>query len=246
MRKQKKDWAIVNNMSYYSCLSQKVSNALISNFHHNTNDIRLTFFGRITNICDVRKTNLIMIEETYHKHITKKKYREKIFKDSNLPLSKAKNLIKDSIQDVKRGLFLDIYQATESAIKLLARDRNVEVPNNFGQTFTNLVNLTTNTHSDPNINISNTEKNMYTDLQKLMSVIRNCIHNNGIYRPVNQRNFHMVYKGITYSYRVGDIVPLKWSLIFIILEDVINMLNKVINNINHLNLFSNNIVDPTV
>ncbi|MHC8520255.1 hypothetical protein ACPJHQ_01855 [Rossellomorea sp. H39__3] len=213
----------LDKMHKLSLKSFSVQHDLETNFGFNSNDIRSTTFGRICNILDTRRVSYLMISEFQQKKLSQKKYRNKVF-DSSLPIYGDLNFVyQNSIADLKRGYFLDIFQTFESTIRQLnVQLGNKNIPGLFKIFNENILTST---------GLSTHRKVRAKELLVFISLLRNSIHNNGIYVPIHgsyKHSFPLNYKGDSYSYKKNDKIIINFELLLVITEDVIEVLKYII------------------
>jgi len=82
------------------------------------------------------------------------------------------------------------------------------------------------------------------ELMKLLRLIRNTVHNNGVFFPKNQKDDQVIYKGVTYHFIVGKPVSfVTWEFLIERLEDVLQLLIQVIHHPNIIGI-TDEIPDP--
>ncbi len=231
----------LDRMHELSLKSVKVQKDLLSNFGFNFKDIRMSSFGRIATVLDSRRVSYLMISEFQNKKLSQKKYRNKIF-DSKLPLyGGLDTMYLNSMGDLKRGFFLDIFQTFESALRLL----NIALGNNnVSGLYSILKNIIQKT------GLSSSQKKRAYELLEFISIHRNSIHNNGIYFPIhNSRTitFPINYRGSAYSFYDNQKIFLNFEIIFNVTEDIIEVLEYIIkdNRLNSYVVTSSFVVTPT-
>ena len=82
------------------------------------------------------------------------------------------------------------------------------------------------------------------ELMKLLQLVRNTIHNNGVFFPQNQQNDQVTYKGVTYNLEVGKPVKfVNWEFLIDRLNDGLQLLTEVIHDPNIIEI-TDEITDP--
>lgn len=63
---------------------------------------------------------------------------------------------------------------------------------------------------------------------ELLRLVRNTLHDNGVYFPPDERDYPLQYKGKTYMFRVGKPVDfVSWKFLLGLLSDLNEMLLEV-------------------
>lgn len=64
----------------------------------------------------------------------------------------------------------------------------------------------------------------FKQLKELLRLVRNTIHNNGVYRPENNQDKDIVFKNQTYSFKVGQPIDfVDWKFVSMINDELINL-----------------------
>ncbi|MFC4024759.1 hypothetical protein ACFOUV_13230 [Oceanobacillus longus] len=220
---------MLNRMHKLSLKSLDTQIHIIENFGFNIKDIRVTFFGRIATVLDSRRVSYMMISDFQNKKLSQKKYRNKVF-DSKIPIyGDLDTVYSNSMGDLKRGFFLDIFQTFESTLRQL----NISLGNDNIPALYKIL----NNYILPSTGLSNDQQNRARELLVFISLLRNSVHNNGIYFPVHggyNITFPINYKGNSYTYSRNDKILLNFELLLGVTEDVIEVLEYIIkdNNLN--------------
>lgn len=211
----------LDRMYKLSIKSLEIQSHFFNNFLFNFKDIRMTSFGRLSTILDSRRTSYLMISQFQKQKLSQKKYRKRIFDSKITIYGDLDALYRNSISDLKRGFFLDIFQTFESTLRLL----NLGLGNN---NVSGLNSILKNIFQKTGLSAG--QKKRAKELLGFISIIRNSIHNNGVYLPIHDRTttFPIKYRGVDYTFHTNDIITLNFEILFNVTEDVIDVLKYII------------------
>ena len=180
------------------------------------NDVRVTVFSKIINVLNSAQLGLTFIGQSLLQdnwwNITAKEH---------IPNDDKNSYINEVDMFLKLGLVQFSFSSVESSFRVLIRSLDPKMCSNGTGNFESIYKSLFK-----KINLSNKEE--YVSLMDLLKLIRNSLHNNGVYFPQNNKNCFIKYKGKSYEFIIGEAIDFAdWLFLIKLIEDVREMLDEV-------------------
>lgn len=193
-------------------------------------DARITFFTKSFAVLDSITLCFIFGD----KYLGKNPWWISIAKQYSLklPESSIRTAMKDTFdQFVLTACFQLIFSSMESSLRLISKEidpaRYVEMQNSFDSIYSSLFRTLIK---------NKRRKKRYLKLMDILRLVRNTIHNNGVYCPTPKRNKppphsrQITWKGVTCKFTVNRIVKVDnfWELVFRTAADILPIMKEII------------------
>ena len=123
----------------------------------------------------------------------------------------------------KLGFMQLVFSATESSLRLLLRALNPTVATNGTAEFKSIYECLIRTE----LRLQGADE--WIDMLDLFRLMRNMIHNNGVYFHKTGTDFSVTYKGTAYRFKHGQKIDfVYWDLCLAILDDVLDLLTAIL------------------
>ena len=231
-------WANIKNMKMKDIESiQKIrdsisdkKDSLIAQFNNwdPIKDARITVLSKCINVCNSTQLSFTFM----HFHLTHLDWWKQIAK-SEIPANDAQIYANEFAMFTKIGFIQFTFSSIESAFRIYVKALDPIACNNGTAEFKSIYSWLLK-----KINLQSHE-----NLIDLLRLIRNTIHNNGVYFHKSGINETVTYKGKNYNFNIGQPVDfVTWDFIFEVMEEV----EELIVNVVKMNEISsiNQIIDP--
>lgn len=186
-------------------------------------DARITIFSKCINVCNSTQLAFTFMQF----HLTDIEWWQKISKN---PISHADIQIYINEYDMftKIGFLQFSFSSIESALRIFVKSLDPTACNNGTSEFKNIY-----SYLLKRLNLQSQE-----NMLDLLRLIRNTIHNNGVYFHKNGNNESISYKGKSYDFNIGNRISfVTWDFIFEIMKDIEDLIVEIINS-NELRVIS--------
>jgi hypothetical protein len=191
-------------------------NRLIAQFDNwdPINDARITVFSKCINVCNSTQLSFTFM----HFHLTHLDWWKQIAK-SEIPTSDAQIYANEFAMFTKIGFIQFTFSSIESAFRIYVKTLDSTACNNGTAEFKSIYSWLLK-----RINLQSHE-----NLIDLLRLIRNTIHNNGVYFHKSGINETVIYKGQVYNFIIGQPVEfVTWDFIFEVMEEVEELIINVV------------------
>jgi len=177
-------------------------------------DARITIFSKCINVC-----NSIQLSFTFmHFHLTRPEWWKQIAK-IEIPTNDAEIYLNEFNMFTKIGFVQFIFSSIESAFRIYVKSLDASACNNGTAEFKSIYSWL----------LKRTNLQGHENLLDLWRLIRNTIHNNGVYFHKSGLNESVTYKGINYDFNIGIPVDfVTWDFIFEVMSDIENLIIDVV------------------
>ena len=215
-------------------LATDMKSKLISDFPHYdiSKDARITTFSKFINVANSTQLLLTFIGQ----HLLDVEWWKQTAK-KEIPTS-DKNIYSNEVQSfTKLGFVQFIFSSVESGIRLILRAIDSTSCSGgtaeFKSIYDTLLNSKLSVKPEDSI-----------ELLDLLRLVRNTIHNNGVYFHRNGSNQTINYKGVQYNFTIGVPVDfVTWEFLTSISKDLITLLDKIFRDQN-VSSIQTTIIDP--
>lgn len=191
-------------------------------------DARITIFAKCINVCN--STHLAFIY--LHFNLTNIQWWKQIA-NTEIPEDDIKLYASEYDMFTKIGFIQFSFSSVESAFRIFVKEIDPSACNNGTADFKNIY-----SYLLKKLNLQN-----YENTLDLLRLIRNTIHNNGVYFHRSGNNESVIHKGIIYDFNIGTPISfVTWNFIFEIIREVEDLIVDVVNSKEIKNIVSIN--DP--
>jgi len=181
------------------------------------NDARVTFFRKISQICDTSRLSLSF----YSDYLLTDKYWEDRFPNHIISNNNKKKLCNGYDQYIRTAFMTESFSAFESSIRIIAESHNPNKYREFQRSINKIVKWFLN-----DMGLSS----LYPVI-KIFSHIRNSMHSNGLFNPLNQKDDIITYQDKTFSFKVGETIEYGgWTDLFSITKIVTLVMKQIVEN----------------
>jgi hypothetical protein len=193
------------------CLSSKYPN------WDTKEDIRNTVFFRFINALNSIKLSIIFIEQ----HLKDNRWWRKSFPEIT---SHDKQIqLREFAQSTKHHFGLSIFILIENAFRIFLRAIDPAACNSGTDAFESIYKCLLNSK------LVNTPSSTAIELLELVRLVRNTIHNDGIYFHRNGKDIEVSYKGEKYQFIYGKPVEfVTWEFLLMLTDDIRELLVQTI------------------
>jgi hypothetical protein len=204
-------------------------------------DARITFFSKSIVIIDSVTLCFIFAD----RHLSNNRWwvtSANMYHLNSPPVNSRTAIIEGFRQFILLGFFHFMFSAMESSIRLIAKKVDNVLYEKTQRNFENIYQWLVRALQ---------LKNRYVKLMDILRLIRNTIHNNGVYSPVPKkgrqlRDRQMSWKGVRCKFPVNKNVKADdfWRLVFATVPDTLSMMRQIIDSsqVSHIS----SIKDPSV
>lgn len=179
-----------------------------------TNDARITVFSKLINVCNSTQLSLIF----YHVHLTNKDWWKQIMNDK-ISKKDIKICMNEHIMFTKLAFIHFSFSSIESAFRLYVRSLDGSACKNGTSDFKSIYSWL----------LKRTKLQAYETLLDLLRLVRNTVHNNGVYFSKSGLNESLNYNGKVYNFNHGSKVEfMTWELVYEIISEVQALVAKVV------------------
>lgn len=191
-------------------------------------DARITIFSKCINVCISTQLSFTFM----YFHLTKVDWWKQIAK-SEIPQKDAIIYANEFNMFTKIGFIQFTFSSIESAFRLYVKSLNPTACNNGTAEFKSIYSWL----------LKRANLQAHENLLDLLRLIRNTIHNNGVYFHKSGSNESVTFKGKNYNFNVGSPVDfVTWDFIFEIMTNIEDLIIEVVKS-NVINVI-NQIDDP--
>jgi len=207
-------------------IEEKKNTLLLNEFWGKNNDIRVTIFNRFLTFLFSTKLSLIFIET----NLMDNNWWKLNFRD--LQTKDIYQHTKEFETWSKHHFGLSIFIQTEYFTRKILRSIDPSACSNATSDFKSVYETLLS-----KIDINYPEaKNLYN----LLRLVRNTIHNDGIYRNRYSNNEIVTYKGVEYSFLHDCLIDfVTWNFLIDITNDIVQLIKEIIFNKNVANISDN-------
>lgn len=178
-------------------------------------DARITIFSKCINVCNSTQLAFTFM----HFHLTDPQWWKQIGK-SEIPLTDIQIYLSEYDMFTKIGYIQFSFASIESAFRLYVKALDPTACNNGTSEFKSIYSYL----------LKRLSLQSHENILDILRLIRNTVHNNGVYFHKNGNNETVTYKGIVYNFNIGTpITFVTWDFIFEIIKDVEDLIVDVIN-----------------
>lgn len=199
--------------------------------HWEVNDSRLTCFSKISNSINAATLSYISFIE-YFLSFDKDSFWYRVKKDSeeiNEDFTEEDLLI--HLLSLKQSslfsLFHQVFSSLESSLRIFLREQTLI----FGQKATEDFQQVFEKHLYEVCGFNRNKADEYWDLLHILSTIRNCVHNNGVYIHKSSGDYTIEYnrEGIKeFNFKQGKSFKIQWDEQKVLFIHLLEMLNDII------------------
>ena len=195
-------------------------------------DARLTSFSKLINVL-----NSLQLGFTFtSKHLLQKSWWDLISK-APTPDGDKQVMANEFVNFLKVGFVQALVSSVESSLRILLRSLDVNACHGGMAQFKSIYECLFNSKLDP-------PPFQGTDTLDLLRLVRNTIHNNGVYFSPKGADETVTWRGSPYQFRQGVAIDfVTWELLIDIADDVRRILREVVEDPNVRKLTAQ-IVDP--
>lgn len=177
-------------------------------------DARITLFSKLINVCNSTQLSFTFM----HFHLTRVDWWKQIAK-SEIPRKDSLMYANEFDMFTKMGFIQFTFSSIESAFRLFVKAIDQNACNNGTADFKNLYSWL----------LKRCVLQSNESLLDLLRLVRNTIHNNGVYFHKSGRNESVKYNGVDYNFTIEKPVDfMTWDFIFKLSEDVAKLVNAVV------------------
>lgn len=177
-------------------------------------DARITVFSKLINVCNSTQLSFTFMSF----HLTKLDWWKQIAK-SEIPVNDAQIYANEYDMFTKIGFIQFSFSSIESAFRLFVKSLDSSACNNGTAEFKSIYSWL----------LKRTDLQSHENLLDLLRLVRNTIHNNGVYFHKSGLNESVTYKGNDYNFNIGSPVDfMTWDFIFDLIGDVETLVIKVV------------------
>jgi len=200
-------------------------NKIISEFPtwNSEKDARITVFSKLINVCNSTQLSFTFMQF----HLTNVDWWKQIAKNE-ISQNDTMIYVSEFNMFTKIGFVQFAFSSVESAFRLFVKSLDSSACNNGTAEFKSIYSWL----------LKKTNLHIHENLLDLLRLIRNTIHNNGVYFHKSGLNESVTYKGINYDFNFGIPVDfVTWNFIFEVMSDVEDLIIQVVksNEINSIN-----------
>lgn len=195
-------------------------------------DARITTFSKFINVSNSTQLSLTFVGH----HLLDPEWWIKTAK-KDLPVS-DKNIYVNEYHSISKIAFVQfIFSSIESGLRLILKAVDPNACNNGTAEFKSIYDCILNTK------LINKPPNSI-ELLDLLRLVRNTIHNNGVYFHRNGNNQSVTYKGKQYDFVIEQAIDfVTWEFLIQISKDLLELMNSIIRDETVKNI-SSTIRDP--
>ncbi|PVX44614.1 hypothetical protein C8C85_0359 [Flavobacterium sp. 103] len=177
-------------------------------------DARITVFSKCINVCNSTQLSFTFM----HFHLINLDWWKEIAK-SEIPANDAQIYANEYAMFTKIGFIQFTFSSIESAFRIYVKSLDPNACNNGTAEFKSIYSWLLK-----RVNLQNHE-----NLLDLFRLIRNTIHNNGVYFHKSGISESITYKAKVYNFNIGQPVDfVTWDFIFEVMEEVEELIVNVI------------------
>ncbi len=189
---------------------------IISEFPNwnNIKDARITVFSKLINVCNSTQLSFTFM----HFHLTKLDWWKQIAK-SEIPKNDAQIYANEFDMFTKIGFVQFSFSSIESAFRLYVKSIDSSACNNGTAEFKSIYSWL----------LKQTNLQSHENVLDLLRLVRNTIHNNGVYFHKSGQSETVTYRGKDYNFTIGKPVDfMTWDFIFKLISDIENLVIEVV------------------
>jgi len=180
-------------------------------------DARITIFSKCINVCNSSNLSFICLDN----HMLKLDWWNDKFPHS--PNRDDIQIFVNEFEMFTKLAFIQfLFSSIESGLRIYVKNLDPTACNNGTSEFKSIYSYLLN-----RIGLKNHET-----MLDLLRLIRNTIHNNGVYYHKSAKNESVIYKNTTYDFVIGQKIPfVTWDFLFEVCEDIPHFLFEVVNSV---------------
>ena len=155
-----------------------------------SNDARLTYFRKISQICDTTRLSFSF----YTDYLLTGKYWEDRFPNHIISNNNMKKLCNGYDQYIRTSFMTENFSAFESSIRVIVEAYNHAKYREFQKSINLLVKWF----------LSEMRLGDFYPVIRVFSHIRNSMHSNGLFNPLNQKDEEITYQNKKFFFKVGE------------------------------------------
>ena len=154
------------------------------------NDARLTYFRKISQICDTSTLSFSF----YTDYLLTGKYWKDRFPNHIISNNNMKKLCSGYDQYIRTSFMTENFSAFESSVRVIAESYNCKKYLEFQHSINRLVSWF----------LDEMQLSSFYPVIRVFAHIRNSMHSNGLFNPLNQKDEEITYQNKTFSFKVGE------------------------------------------
>lgn len=177
-------------------------------------DARITVFCKLINVCNSTQLAFTFM----HLHLTSLDWWKQIAK-TEIPKNDIQIYVNEYDMFTKIGFIQFSFSSIESAFRLFVKSLDSSACNNGTAEFKSIYSWL----------LRRTNLQRHENVLDLLRLVRNTIHNNGVYFNKSGQNESVSYKGKNYNFIIGIPVDfMTWDFIFELFSDIENLVIDVV------------------
>ncbi len=178
------------------------------------NDARITIFSKCINVCNSAQLAFAFM----HFNLTDNQWWKQIA-TREIPTNDIQIYLKEYDMFTKIGFIQFSFASIESAFRLYVKTLDPTACSNGTAEFKSIY-----SYLLKRLNLQSHE-----NILDLLRLVRNTIHNNGVYFHKNGNDEIVIYKGIVYHFNIGTAISfVTWDFVFEIIKDLEDVIVDVI------------------
>ena len=207
---------------------QNSKKKLLKEQNLNSRDIRVTVFGKLVYVMNCTEMGMVFIDlDLSDRNWWVSNHRKYVSIDD------IQNLVDQFTGFLKIAFVHSVFSSIESSMRLFLMAIDPTACSNGTDNFKNIYSTL----------LKRLNLQQYEPLIDLWRLVRNSVHNNGIYYPRNLKDETIYYNGTTYKFEVGSPIDfVNWQLCLDLTKDMEKMIVEVVYSKKISSL--NNVIDP--
>lgn len=196
---------IQENFSLTTVNCDKTINQLLNEQNLQENDARITYFRKCSQITDTTTMSF----DFYQRYLLTRQWWKDRFPNHIMSERNMKNLAESYDQYIRTSYLIDNYSAFESSIRIIIQTYNAQKYEELQRSFTKLIKWF----------MKDLNRENPLPVFRVFTNIRNSMHSNGLFNPINQKNEEITYLDKKFIFELGKPIPYGgWTDIFSILK----------------------------
>lgn len=208
---------IQENFSLTTVNCDKIIDKLTNEEKLKENDARITYFRKCSQITDTSQMSF----DFYQRYLLTRQWWRDKFPNHIISERNMKKLSENYDQYIRTSYLIENYSAFESSMRIIMQTYDVKKYEELQYSFVKLIKWF----------IKDLGRENPLPVFKVFTNIRNSMHSNGLFNPINQKNEEISYQDKKFVFEVGKPIPYGgWTDIFSILKIVIIEFFLMVNN----------------
>lgn len=207
---------IQENFSLTTVNCDKTINQLLNKQNLKENDARITYFRKCSQITDTTTMSF----DFYQRYLLTRQWWKDRFPNHIMSERNMKSLAESYDQYIRTSYLIDNYSAFESSIRIITQMYNAQKYKKLQHSFTKLIEWF----------MKDLNRENPIPVFRVFTNIRNSMHSNGLFNPINQKNEEITYLDKKFVFEVGKPIPYGgWTDIFSILKITMTEFYLIVN-----------------